>query len=365
MKVLSRGIACSFIFLIVYGYAAPIGAQTVKLDRIEVAIDFKEEGYYRSIPFIALDRDLFFITDNIAHRVLEYRFGGNKLEFLRAIGRPGQGPGDLRLPTNISISGGTLAVKDQSGISFFGPDGGFKNKFPLLSWAETMMFKEDEIYATSVDSAKADFIHVYSRNGESVRSFQDKTKLYPIRYDIISGLSPAQVQSYVCAGLLRDNGRSIYFLSKRFGNVLRFDPDGKATGSWEISHILGDNERAKAAENRRMFLEKGFDVEKIMRFIPQNYLFEDAQIADGRLYLLLENWDILEKKAKPVIEFVEIELDAWAVVRSYRADAQAKWESASQFIFIGDKTNPIFLTAVRSPDDDEKICIFKPEVNRN
>ena len=365
MKIFGRGIACSLIFLIILGHAAPIGAQTVKLDRIEVAIDFKEEGYYKSIPFIALDRDLFFITDNFAHRVLEYRFGENKLEFLRTIGRPGQGPGDLMLPMNISISADTLAVKDESGISFFGLDGSFKNKFVLLSWAETMMFKGDEIYATSCDSAKADLIQVYSRKGESLRSFQDKRKLYPIRYDIISGLSQAQVQRYVCAGLLRTNGRSIYFLSKRFGNVLRFDPDGKATGSWEISHILGDNEKAKATENRRMFLEEGFDIEKIKRRVPYNYLFEDAQIVNGRLYLLLENWDILEKKAKPVIEFVEIDLDSWTVVRSYSAGVQAKWESASQFIFIGDKTNPIFLTAVRSADEDDKICIFKPQEKRN
>lgn len=365
MKLFGRGVVGSFIFLIVFEYAAQIGAQTVNLDRIEVTIDFKEEGYYRSIPFIALDRDLFFITDNFAHRVLEYRFGGYKLEFLRAIGRPGQGPGDLTLPMNISISADTLAVKDESGISFFGLDGSFKNRFPLLSWAETMMFRGDEIYATSYDSAKADLIQVYSRKGESLRSFQDKKKFYPIRYDIINGLSPAQVQRYVYAGLLRANGKSIFFLSKRFGNVLRFDPDGRATGSWEISHILGDNEKAKAAENRRMFLEEGFDLEKIKRRVPHNYLFEDAQVVNGRLYLLLENWDILEKKARPVIEFVEIDLDAWAVVRSFSAAVLAKWESASQFIFIGDMSNPIFLTAVRSPEEDDKICIFKPKKDKN
>jgi len=363
MKISSRGIVGSFILLILFGYARPICAQTIKLDRIEVTIDFKEEGYYRSIPFIALNKDLFFITDNFAHRVLEYRFGGNKLEFLRAIGRPGQGPGDLMRPMDISISADILAVKDESGISFFGQDGEFKNKFPILSCAETMMFAGEEIFTMTCEPAKSDLIQVYSRKGETLRSFQDKKALYPIRYDIINGLPPAQVQRLVYAGLLRTDGRSIYLLSKRFGKVLRFDPNGKGTGSWEISHILGDNEKAKAAENRRMFLEEGFDIEKIKRRIPQNYLFEDAQIVDGRLYLLLENWDILEKKAKPVIEFVEIDVGDWAVVRSFSAGAQAKWESASQFVLIGDQNDPIFLTAVRSPGEDEKICMFKPAMN--
>ena len=363
MKISSRGIVCSFILLILFGYARPICAQTIKLDRIEVTIDFKEEGYYRSIPFIALNRDLFFITDNFAHRVLEYRFGGNKLEFLRAIGRPGQGPGDLMRPMDISISADILAVKDESGISFFGQDGEFKNKFPILSCAETMMFAGEEIFTMTCEPAKSDLIQVYSRKGETLRSFQDKKELYPIRYDIINGLSPAQVQRHAYAGLLRTDGRSIYLLSKRFGKVLRFDPNGKRTGSWELSHILGKNEKAKVEENRKLFSDAGFDLAETKRFIPGSYLFEDARIVDGRLYLLLANWDILEKKAKPVIEFVEIDLDDWAVVRSLSAGVQAKWESASQFTFIGDKNNPIFLTAVRFPEEDEKICIFRPAMN--
>jgi len=55
------------------------------------------------------------------------------------------------LPMDISISANILAVKDESGISFFGLDGSFENRFPLLSWAETMMFTGDKIYATSFD----------------------------------------------------------------------------------------------------------------------------------------------------------------------------------------------------------------------
>ncbi|MGZ7065266.1 MAG: hypothetical protein ACXVI6_02800, partial [Candidatus Aminicenantales bacterium] len=170
-----------FTSIILWGQAGQISAETVKLVRTDVVIDFKEEGFYKSIPFIALQGDLFFITDNYAHRVLEYRLRGNTLEFLRAIGRPGQGPGDLMHPTDISISAGILAVKDEAGISFFGLDRDFKNKFPLLSWAQTMIFTEKEIYTTTYDPAKPDLIQVYSRQGESLRSFQNKKSLYPIR----------------------------------------------------------------------------------------------------------------------------------------------------------------------------------------
>ncbi|MGA2533841.1 MAG: hypothetical protein ABSG19_12500 [Candidatus Aminicenantales bacterium] len=354
---------CLFVTIILWGQAGQIGAETIKLVRTDVVIDFKEEGFYKSIPFIALQEDLFFITDNFTHRVLEYRFRRNRLEFLRAIGRPGQGPGDLMLPTDISISADILAVKDESGISFFGLDGGFKNKFPLLSRAGTMMFAGEEIYTATYDVAKPDLIHVYSRKGEWLRSFQNKRSLYPIRYDIHKGLSPDGVEQIVFDGLLRRDGQSVYFLSKRFGNVLRFSPNGKETGNWELSRILGKSEKAKAEENRRMFLDEGFDLMKNERMIPNYYLFEDAQLVDTRLYLLLQNYDLVAKNVKPVIEFVEIDLDALAVVGTFRADAQAKWESALRFVFIGDKSNPIFLTTVHDPGEDDKLCIFRTEAN--
>jgi hypothetical protein len=335
----------------------------MKLERNEIAIDFKEEGYYRSIPFIALHRDLFFITDNFSHRVLEYRFGGNKLEFLRALGRPGQGPGDLMRPMDISIVADILAVKDESGISFFDLNGVFKNKFQLLSRAETMLFTGKEVHTTTYDAAKPDLIQVYSREGEALRSFQKKKALYPIRYEIHKGLSPDQLERIVFEGLLRSDGQSVYFLSKRFGSMLRYGPDGNKTGDWELSEILGINEKAKAERNRQMFLEEGFDLEKNKRMIPHNYLFEDAHIVGGRLYLLLENYDLLEKKVKSVIEFTEIDLSTMAIVCTFKADAQAKWESAATFVFIGDEANPVFLTAVRRPGEDEKICIFRPREN--
>lgn len=352
-----------FITIILWGQAGQIGAETIKLVRTDVIIDFKEEGFYKSIPFIALEGDLFFITDNFTHRVLEYRLRGNTLEFLRAIGRPGQGPGDLIRPTDISISADILAVKDESGISFFGLDGGFKNKFPLLSRAQTMIFTEKEIYTTTYDAAKPDLIQVYSQGGEWLRSFQNKRSLYPIRYDIHKGLSPDGVEQIVFDGLLRRDGQSVYFLNKRFGNVLRFSPNGKETGNWEFSRILGKNEKAKAEENRRMFLDEGFDLMKNERMIPNYYLFEDAQLVDTRLYLLLQNYDLVAKNVKPVIEFVEIDLDAWAVVGTYRANVQAKWESSLRFVFLGNKSSPIFLTTVRAPGEDDKLCIFRPEAN--
>ncbi len=352
-----------FASIIFWGQAAHMSAETIKLVRTDVIVDFKDAGYYKSIPFIALKGDYFFITDNFTHRVLEYRLRGNTLEFLRAIGRPGQGPGDLTRPTDISISDEILAVKDEAGISFFGLEGGFKNRFLLLSRAETMLFTGEEIYTITYDAAKPDLIQVYSRQGEWRRSFQNKRALYPIPEDIHRGLSPDGLERIVFEGLLRRDGPSIYFLSKRFGNVFRYDPDGKETGRCDLSRLLGENEKAKATENKRIFLEEGFDIVKNKGRIPHNYLFEDAQIVRGRLYLLLENYDLEAKELKPSIEFVEIDTTDWAVAGTYRAAAQAKWESAADFVFIGDKNNPVFLAAVRTPGEDTKLCIFRPEAN--
>ena len=254
-------------------------------------------------------------------------------------------------------------MKDESGISFFGQDGTYKNRFQLLSWAGTMVLDGDEVYATSCDPKHSNLIQVYSRTGEIKKSFLDKKTLYPINYDIIKGPSPAQVQRFVYEGQLCSSGQSFYFISKRFGDVLRYDRNGKATECWDLLRLLGNNEKVKADENRGHYLEDGFDLKKTDGYYPGHRLFEGAQIVDDRLYLLLENWDILEKKAKPVIEFVEIDLDSWTVVNTYMAEAKAKWEFAADFVFIGDKANPAFLAAVRKPGEDEKICIFRPRAS--
>ena len=335
----------------------PLNANQIKLQRADVEIDFKDDGYFKSIPFIELSNDLFFITDNFNHRILEYRLQGNKLEFLRPIGRKGQGPGDLQRPTEISIGNGVLAVHDEMGISFFGLDGIFKSKFQLLSKSTAMMFADGKIYSATYDSKESELIQVYEGTPEPKFVFQEKKKLFPLNYDIHKGLSPDSVERIIFEGVLLADGY-VYYLNKRFGKCLQYTLEGKLRAERDLLALLGKNEKAKAKENSRLFLEEGYDLIKANRMIPQNYIFDAARFSDNRLYVLLDPYDVIEKKKKTQIEIIRIDPEKWAIEARYVLDIGDAW--TMNFVVARENGRPVFIVPLRQPKEDEKICLFRP-----
>jgi hypothetical protein len=364
-----RGVSAKGIMMIIT--AALMGAsmnafgESIKLERAVVEFDFKNDGYYQTIPFIAMHNDLFFISDNFKHRILVFRFHKNLLEFCRAIGQPGQGPGDLMLPTDISVSADSLAVRDELGISFFGSDGVYKSRFTLLSKSTAMLYLKPDVYIATCDSRSPDLIQVYAESGKMSLSFQEKRALHPLRYDIHKGLSPDSVERIVFDGILRAEGSSLYYLSRRFGDFVKYGLSGKAIIKKELAPLLSDNERAKSEENRRMFIDDGFDLIKNNRMVPNLHLFSDAQILNGRLYLLIDGWDLSKKKMKSTIEFVEIDIGSWRILNTYFAETVTSRESAANFVLLDDDEKLTFLTRLRDPEDDDKICLFRPRQNKD
>lgn len=336
----------------------PLKGEQIKLQRSDIEIDFKDEGYFKSIPFIELSNDLFFITDNFGHRILEYRLQGNKLEFLRPIGRQGQGPGDLLRPSEISINNGVLAVQDELGISFFGLDGSFQSKFQLLSKSVAFTYAEGRIYSATYDYKKPELIQVYEGTSEPKFAFQEKKKLFPLNYNIHKGLSPDSIERIIFEGILLMDGRYIYYLNKRFGKCLQYTLQGEKTAERDLLPMLGKNEKAKVKENTRLFLEEGFDLIKAERMIPNYFVFDAARVADNRLYLLLQSYDFIGKKKMTQIEIVCIDPEKWTVEATYVVDIGDSW--AMRFVVAKDSRHPAFIVPLRPPKEDEKICIFRP-----
>ena len=336
----------------------PLKGEQIKLRRSEIEIDFKDEGYFKSIPHIELSNDLFFISDNFNHRVLEYKLQGNKLEFLRPIGRQGQGPGDLLRPSEISIKNGILAVQDELGISFFGLDGSFQSKFQLLSKSEAFTYAEGLIYSATYDYKKPELIQVYEGRSEPKFAFQEKKKLFPLNYNIHKGLSPDSIERIIFEGILLTDSRHVYYLNKRFGKCSQYTLQGEKTAERDLLPMLGKNEKAKVKENMRLFIEEGYDLIKAGRMIPHNFVFDAARIVDQQLYLLLESYDFVEKKKITQLKIVCIDLENWTVEATYVADIGDEW--SFNFIVTKEKGQLAFIVPLRIPGEDEKICIFRP-----
>jgi hypothetical protein len=336
----------------------PLKGEQIKLQRSEIEIDFKDEGYFKSIPFIELSNDLFFISDNFNHRVLEYKLRGNKLEFLRPIGRQGQGPGDLLRPSDIAAKNDILAVQDELGISFFGLDGIFQSKFQLLSKSVAFAFADGRIYSANYDYKKPELIQVYEGTSEPKYAFQEKKKLFPLNYTIHKGLSPDSLERIIFEGVLLTDSRHIYYLNKRFGKCLQFTLQGVKTAENDLLPLLGKNEKAKVKENTRLFIEEGYDLIKAGRMIPHNFVFDAARIIDKQLYIMLESYDFIEKKKITEMKIVCIDLEKWTVEATYVADVGDEW--SFNFIVTQEKGRPAFIVPLRKPGEDEKICIFRP-----
>jgi len=346
------------IFFLVFLSFLPLNGEQIKLRRSDIEIDFKDEGYFKSIPFIELSNDLFFISDNFNHRVLEYKLQGNKLEFLRPIGRQGQGPGDLLRPSEISINNGILAVQDELGISFFGLDGSFQSKFQLLSKSVAFTFAEGRIYSATYDFKKPELVQVYEGTSEPKIAFQEKKKLFPLNYNIHKGLSPDSIERIIFEGILLTDSRYVYYLNKRFGKYLQYTLQGEKTAERDLLPMLGKNEKAKVRENTRLFLEEGYDLIKAERRIPHNFIFDAARIMDNRLYLLLESYDFIEKKKITKMNIACINPENWTVETMYVADIGDEW--SFNFIVIQEKGQRAFIVPFRKPGEDEKIYIFRP-----
>lgn len=137
----------------------------IDLERTELQLIYKNEGFYETISDIKVHGDHLFIVDNRRHQLLKFLLNGNRLEFVTFIGRPGQGPGDLEFPIETSIWQGTIAVKDQVGISFFGNAGIFKHKFRIFSPRISFLFVNNNIYYATANPKKSTLIEAYSSEG--------------------------------------------------------------------------------------------------------------------------------------------------------------------------------------------------------
>lgn len=333
----------------------------IKLERKELIIDEKDEGFFKTIADIEAYKDYLFIVDNAYHRVLEFKIKNNKLEFQRFIGRKGQGPGDLELPLRISIWNDTLAVQDQLGISFFDIDGAFKRKFRLFSGGISFSFIKNNIYYATTNPTKSNFIEVYSMDGKRLYTFGEKKKFFDLDYNIHKGMRPTTAEIIIFNGFLLSDEDYIYYINRRFGTLIKFTISGKKFLETNITPLFGKNELEKAKENRKLFLEKGFNLFEAKGRIPQNYIFRSAKISDNNIYLLSDQWNFLEKKLNSFLEIKCIDKNNFGTFSTY----QTSLSEDERLLYLAvriDQENPVFIV-VSDSEEGFKIYECKPIQN--
>jgi len=351
------------ILLLLLNLANSILGDQINLERTDLIIENIEETYFKSIADLEVYEDFLFIVDNDYDRVLQFLIKNKKLEFIRAYGRSGQGPGDIELPIQISIWNDTLAIKDQLGVSFFDLDGSYLNRFRLFSPMISFLFWNNSIYHAYANPQKADLIEVFSTEGKRLFTFGEKKSFFNINYSFKKGMSPVSTELIILDCILLSDGEFIYCMNRRFGTVAKFTVSGEKISVTNIISQLGKNEESKANENLKLFIEKGYDLKAAKMRIPEIYIFRDAKIVDNYIYILVDSHNILEKKLNSYVEIKKIDKKNLRVVSTYQS---AMPDDERLFMFhLGvkiDNTGPNYFVDVYS-EEGFKIYKFQPLIN--
>jgi hypothetical protein len=232
-----------------------------------------------------------FLSDpqaSVVHRILP---GSG---FAAPIGRPGAGPGELRLPGSMAFLGDTLAVVDlQNGrVQFYSPEGDALGSRPLppdLSpvVGPTLGPSGDLILPTvGRDSALA---IVYFENGqERLRIGRSSGERWTqvdereLRQEVVDGKLPSLLLNLSLPVPAQDG--TIWLVLQSQGVVERYDRNGSRT----LSVSLSEPEFGPIEED---FIKKNRDADPEFPGIYALRYFVDAWAAEPGLWLLLTDCD--------------------------------------------------------------------------
>jgi hypothetical protein len=270
----------SFVALIFF-LSTPSLSQDVVHLKYEKTIPLSEHDvFFKSVPPLVVDqKGTIFAVDNREHAIIKLKDDGR--EALR-IGKRGQGPGELLNPSLVTLTSDRVCVLDGNGISMFGTDGGFLNRFRVFSAVSSMeSFQHGLLLAKSGHSK---FIHQFDFSGKLIRDFGNKID---IDYSGFSPWSPMLAEFILNTGKLFYAGDHTHFINKLFGDWSVYDEAGLLIKKEK----LADPRWVRDLE-REIYKKKPSHTElERMGIIP---VFLDLALLDGHFYALVKKEQLSE-----------------------------------------------------------------------
>lgn len=241
-----------------------------------------DEGYFKYGSNMALLGNTLFVLENPKHHLLKFQFKNKKIAYLETVGRPGVGPGELNLPADFIIWNNIIAIKDESGISFFDINGKFLSKFRLFTPHISLGYINDKIFYVTCTPGNPNLIQIFKKNGESVKSFLKKFLVIDFKKQ--SKKNPFSAETYFYEGKILNDEKYVYFFSTKFGKVFKFDQNGNEIPvKKDILPYFGEKGSWIVEKNKKM-IENGIEVIKGMN--PVYGLFKDVCIFKNKIYIL-------------------------------------------------------------------------------
>ncbi len=326
-------------FFLYWQFGGPVD-KTIILNMKDLFID--DDPRYPSLrtapDILWLENDVF-IVDNKENTVINYRKEKEKLVYKKSIGRSGQGPGELFRPVRISCGDERLIVLDQTGFSFYSKEGVYINRFRIFAPKTPFVYHEKIVYYIYNNPTASYLIEGCTEKGEKIKKFGPKfLNLDYSKYN--KTVNPGTVDHLAYFGVLLNDSKNIYYLSKCFGKAYKFSYDGEILAERDIFKIFSEYGEKTLEDNTDSFIKHG--VNRITDgFIPANYLFWEARLLGNNIYLLsyfLKNKD----ERFPYIEICSINKENLSLNCKYILNLKEK-DFAARFDVKEEKGQPIFL----------------------
>ncbi len=332
--------------------AAPVKIPLMKVDSYPRGPD--DHYFKRPLVAFSLAGDDLYACENMASRVVKFSVADG-IEFGGEIGRPGQGPGELNLPVATSVSENRLAIKDESGFSFFDGKGLFLKKITTGPGSIGFVLIGDRIHFMNSGSGPEGLIGILSGEGKFLGGYGRKH--LKIDYSRFPGLSPLGVDYIVYGGKLLSDGTNLYYLNFRLGYSTAYDPDGREIRRVDFSDLFGKTGRRIQKANEA-WISDGQDVSKPNTLVRIGSILLDAAISEGVIYMLSDGREAGATKGTK--EIVIKAVDA-ATFRLSGAYSFPKKEDEQVVAFAAGSRNgqPVFYVSM-SMESDNIIAVFVP-----
>lgn len=241
-----------------------------------------------------------YITDNREHVINKIDEDGR---LIKRIGQEGQGPGDLLFPIETFYHEKKLVVRDNNGISSFDDEGMFITRFRVFSQINSFAGNRSSVFVVHPDSEK--MIAAYDYEGKKENQFGHR---YDIPYSKYRKFPYPRTLSWMFhQGKLLCGKDNVYFVSSLFGDIFKYDLEGKLLDKKEFSND------GYVIAKKKEFFEIGWDSGAKVGIEPRFVL--DAKCDHGRIYLLRQAVEknafsvyVVEEKNLKILDIIKLEI---------------------------------------------------------
>lgn len=258
---------------LVYGVTENfVEIKTEELQPLAIVSLGDQDVYFKSSPRIAVDLlgNLYALGNQESEL---YKFD-KKGKLIKKIARSGEGPGEISYPGGICITEKYVFVSDISSISIFDLNDTYLNRFRKSGMFIFMTVFNDTVLLS--EALREKLITVYDLKGEKLNSFGEK---YNVNSSIYETLSPAAIDWMIHRGKAVCNENNIFYISFLFGDIFKYDAEGKLLLMKELDLMWARN-------NKKLFFKDGMKFGKENLHINKR-IFNDALIFENKMYLLV------------------------------------------------------------------------------